>query len=279
MREPVDDLPEQPLRSWHDFYLVKLTSIALYLLCEAPMQLQGKTALVTGGGTGIGWATAKALAAEGCRVAIAGRRVDVLRQAAESVQSEHPILYHEVDVADRASVNALFAWAEKELPPLDILVQAAGVNIKTRMMADMQPEQWDQVMAINATGVYNCLYAALPSMRARRDGLVVIISSISGLRAAPLGGVAYNASKFAATALGISVGGEEAKNGIRITSIFPGEVETPILEHRPQPVSAERRATMLQPEDVAAMVVSVAQLPPRAHVPEIIIKPLVQDFV
>jgi NADP-dependent 3-hydroxy acid dehydrogenase YdfG len=91
--------------------------------------------------------------------------------------------------------------------------------------------------------------------------------------------VAYNASKFAATALGISVGGEEAKNGIRITSIFPGEVDTPILEHRPQPVSEERRATMLQPDDVAQMVVAVAVLPPRAHVPEIIIKPLVQDFV
>jgi NAD(P)-dependent dehydrogenase (short-subunit alcohol dehydrogenase family) len=243
------------------------------------MRLQGKTALITGGGTGIGWGIAQALVAEGCRVAIAGRRVEVLRKAAEGVAGREPITYHEVDVADRGSVNRLFAWAAETLPPLDILVNAAGVNIKTRMMADMQPEQWDQVMAINATGVYNCLYAALPAMRARREGLIVNISSISGLRAAPLGGVAYNASKFAATALGISVGGEEAKNGIRITSIFPGEVDTPILEHRPQPVSEERRATMLQPDDVAQMVVAVAVLPPRAHVPEIIIKPLVQDFV
>lgn len=243
------------------------------------MRLKGKVVLVTGGGTGIGWGVARCLAAEGCRVAISGRRTDVLRQAVESYAADPPIVWHEVDVADRASVNSLFDWARRELPPLDIVVNAAGVNIKTRMMSDMQPEQFDQVMAINATGVYNVFCAALPEMRKRREGLIVNISSISGLRAAPLGGVAYNASKFAATALGTSVGGEEAKNGIRITSIFPGEVETPILEHRPQPVSAERRATMLQPEDVGQMVVAVALLPARAHVPELVIKPLVQDYV
>jgi NAD(P)-dependent dehydrogenase (short-subunit alcohol dehydrogenase family) len=243
------------------------------------MRLNEKTALITGGGTGIGWGIAQALAREGCRVAIAGRRIEVLRQAAEGFGGDRPIAYHGVDVADRNSVNALFAWADATLGPLDILVTAAGVNIKTRMMADTPPELWDQVLAINATGVYNCFHAALPGMRARGDGLIVNISSISGLRATPLGGVAYNASKFAATALGVAVGCEEAQHGIRVTSIFPGEVDTPLLEHRPQPVSAERRATMLQADDIAHMVVAVALLPPRAHVPEIIIKPLVQDFV
>jgi NAD(P)-dependent dehydrogenase (short-subunit alcohol dehydrogenase family) len=243
------------------------------------MRLKGKTALVTGGGTGIGWGIARLLAEEGCRVAIAGRRREVLEEAARSVKTDPAIEVHEADVAERASVNGLFAWAEKALPPLDIVVNAAGVNIKTRMMADMQPEQFDQVMAINTTGVYNTLYAALPAMRRRGEGLIVLISSISGLRAAPLGGVAYNASKFAVQALATSVGCEEAKHGIRITSICPGEVDTPILNNRPQPVSAERRAIMLQPEDVAQMVVAVALLPPRAHVPEIIIKPTAQDFV
>jgi NAD(P)-dependent dehydrogenase (short-subunit alcohol dehydrogenase family) len=243
------------------------------------MRLRGKTALITGGGTGIGWGIAKALAVEGCRVAIAGRRLSVLQQAADSVKADPQILCHEVDVADRNSVNKLFAWAAKSLPPLDIVVNAAGVNIKTRMMSDMQPEQFDHVMAINSTGVYNVLYAALPPMRQRHDGLIINISSISGLRAAPLGGVAYNASKFAATALATPIGGEEAKHGIRITSIFPGEVDTPILEHRPQPVSAERRASMILPEDVGQMVVAVALLPPRAHVPELVIKPITQDYV
>src|SRR5205085_3465127 len=131
------------------------------------MRLRGKSALVTGGGTGIGWGIAKALAAEGCRVAIAGRRLEVLRQAADSVNSDPSIVCHEADVADRASVNTLFSWAAKSLPPLDIVVNAAGVNIKTRMMSDMLPEQFDHVMAINSTGVYNVLYAALAPMRQR----------------------------------------------------------------------------------------------------------------
>ncbi|MEX2173513.1 MAG: SDR family oxidoreductase [Pirellulaceae bacterium] len=241
--------------------------------------LSGKTALVTGGGTGIGWGAAVALAKEGARVAIAGRRVDVLTQAVRSWQQEPAILSHECDVADRDSVQGLFAWAAENLGPIDILVNSAGVNIKNRMMADMPPDEWDRVLRVNATGVYNCMYAVLPQMRQRQDGLIVNISSISGRRAAALGGVAYNASKFAVAALGISVANEEAPNNIRVTTIYPGEVDTPILENRPQPVSAERRAKMLLPADVGAMVLALALLPPRAHVPELIIKPTAAEFV
>jgi NAD(P)-dependent dehydrogenase (short-subunit alcohol dehydrogenase family) len=242
------------------------------------MDLTNKTVLVTGGGSGIGLGIAQAFAAAGCRVAIAGRRLEVLRSAAEAIAAQPPVQVHEVDVADRTSVQRLFAWTEQTLGALDILVNAAGVNIKTRSMGEMQPEQWDQVLAINSTGVYNCLYYALPAMRARRNGLILNISSTSGKRAMPLGGVAYNASKFAVSALSTSVAIEEAKHGIRVTTIFPGEVDTPILEHRPQPVSAERRASMLKPADLGHIAVSLAQLPPHAHVPELIIKPLVQDY-
>lgn len=241
--------------------------------------LSGKRALITGGGTGIGWGIATALASAGCHVAITGRREDKLREAADSWQGEPRMAVHAVDVAQRESVKQLFDWAEKNFGVIDILVCSAGVNIKNRMLHEMRPEQWDEVMAINATGVYNCLYYGLPAMRQRKDGVVVIVSSVSGKRAAPLGGVAYNASKFAATGLGISAWSEEAANNIRITNIYPGEVDTPILEHRPQPVSAERRSTMLRPEDIGAMVTAIAQLPPHAHVPELVIKPTVQPYV
>jgi NADP-dependent 3-hydroxy acid dehydrogenase YdfG len=238
-----------------------------------------KTALVTGGGSGIGLASAIALAREGCRVAIAGRREELLKDAAAGWGGQPPILYHSCDVAERSSVEKLFAWANAKLGHIDILINAAGVNIKNRLMANMTPPDWDRVMAINASGVYHCMYAVLPQMRERRDGVIINISSISGKRAAALGGVAYNASKFAVAALGISVANEEVANNIRITTIYPGEVDTPILEHRPQPVSAERRAKMLLPEDVAEMVLAVSKLPPRAHVPELIIKPTVQEYV
>jgi NADP-dependent 3-hydroxy acid dehydrogenase YdfG len=242
-------------------------------------RLAGKTALITGGGTGIGWGIAKALAEEGVRVAISGRRLNVVQEAAASFKGSPAMLAHEVDVGDRPSVNRLFAWAQKELGRIDILVNAAGVNIKTRSMAEMPPEQWDQVMNINATGVYNCLHAALPPMIQRKDGLIINISSISGKRAAPLGGVAYNASKFAVAALGTGVGNEVSPHNVRITTIFPGEVDTPILEHRPTPVSDERRAKMLLPEDFGPVVVALALLPPRAHVTELIIKPTAAEFI
>jgi NADP-dependent 3-hydroxy acid dehydrogenase YdfG len=240
--------------------------------------LSNKTALVTGGGSGIGLGTALALAREGCRVAIAGRRLEVLQKGAEAWLGKPSILYRAADVADRASVTELFAWAGQKLGPIDILVNAAGVNIKNRMMSNMEPPDWDRILAINATGVYHCMYAVLPQMRERRDGLIVNISSISGKRAAAIGGVAYNASKFAVAALGTSVANEEVPHNIRVTTIYPGEVDTPILEHRPQPVSAERRAKMLLSEDVAEMVVAIAKLPARAHVPELVIKPTAQEY-
>ncbi len=242
------------------------------------ISLSNKTALVTGGGSGIGLGTALALAREGCRVAIAGRRLEVLEQAAGTWTGKPAILFQACDMAERADVERLFVWAGQKLGPIDILVNAAGVNLKNRLMSNMTPPDWDRVLAINATGVYNAMYAVLPQMRERKDGLIVNISSISGKRPAALGGVAYNASKFAMAALGTSVANEEAPNNIRVTTIYPGEVDTPILEHRPQPVSAERRAKMLLPEDVADLVIAIAKLPPRAHVPELVVKPTGQEY-
>jgi NADP-dependent 3-hydroxy acid dehydrogenase YdfG len=242
------------------------------------ISLSGKTAVVTGGGSGIGLGTAVALAREGCRVAIAGRRADVLKEAAASWTGQPQIVFQACDVGDRADVDRLFTWANQQLDRIDILVNAAGVNLKNRMMANMTPPDWDRVITINATGVYNAMYAVLPQMRERKDGIIINISSISGKRAAALGGVAYNASKFAMAALGTSVANEEAGNNIRVTTVYPGEVDTPILQHRPQPVTAERRAKMLLPEDVADLVVAICKLPPRAHVAEVVIKPTWQEY-
>lgn len=242
------------------------------------MKLQGKVALVTGGGTGIGEGIAVALAQQGCRVAIAGRREDKLRETASKYQLPAQLAIHSVDVADRASVARLFQWAAESLGPIDILVNAAGLNIVQRSLAETAPAEWDRLMAINATGAYNCIAAVLPQMRERHDGLIVNISSIAGKRALRLGGVAYCASKFAMTALGTFASLEEGKNGIRVTNIYPGEVDTPILDARPTPVTPEHRARILQPADVAAAVVMIATLPPRAHVAELVIKPTTQEY-
>lgn len=242
------------------------------------MSLAGKTALIIGGGTGIGSGVALAFAAAGCQTVIAGRREDKLQQIAAKFSGQPAIQTRAADVADRQGMQDLVDWTTALLGRIDILVNCAGINIPRRTMADLDPADWDKLIAINTTGAYNAMRAVLPQMRQRKDGLIINVSSIAGLRASMLGGVAYSASKFAMTALGTCVGLEERNNGIRVTNVYPGEVETPILDARPVPVSAEHRARILQPEDIASVLVAIAQLPPRAHVPDIVIKPTTQEF-
>jgi NADP-dependent 3-hydroxy acid dehydrogenase YdfG len=218
------------------------------------------------------------LAAEGCRVAIAGRRDDKLKETAAQFKKQPAILTRTVDVADRKSVKELIDWATRELGRIDILINSSGTNIPKRAMAELNPDDWDKLIAINATGAYNCLWAVLPQMRERRDGLVINIVSTAGIRAGLLGGVAYNASKFAMSALGITVAQEVKDQNIRITNLYPGEVDTPILENRPVPVTPEHRARILQAQDVADAVLMIAKLPARAHVSEITIKPTTQAY-
>ena len=240
--------------------------------------LQNQNALIVGGGTGIGRAIAEALAREGCRTAVSGRRQEKLESVGQQYDGPGEIVWRVADVAQRASVNDLVAWYQETVGAVDILIHAAGVNIKDRSMSAMPPEKWDEVMAINATGAYNSLAAVLPTMRERKRGTIVLINSISGRRALDIGGVAYCAAKFAMSALGTAVGREDAANGIRVTNVYPGEVDTPLLEQRATPVSDEHRARILKPQDVAEIVVAICRLPDRAHVPEITIKPRLQEF-
>ncbi|MEX0793535.1 MAG: SDR family oxidoreductase, partial [Pirellulaceae bacterium] len=184
-----------------------------------------------------------------------------------------------VDVGDRESARQLVEWATESLGQVDILVNAAGVNINNRTMEAMTPEDWDDVLRINATGGYNLMYYVLPQMRTRKDGLIINISSIAGKRALTLGGIAYCASKFAMTALGTAAGNEVAKDGVRVTSIYPGEVDTPLLDRRPVKVTQQHRDRILKPEDFSELVVAICHLPPRAHVPEIVVKPTLQEYV
>lgn len=243
------------------------------------MSVAGKIVAISGGGTGIGAGIAKGLAEAGAKVVVGGRRLEPLQQLAEGVLSQHPIKSHALDVADRDSVASFFDFIGQTYGAVDILINSAGVNIANRSMDVLKPEDWDRVLQINATGAYNCIHAVLPEMRMRGDGLIINISSIAGKRAIALGGVVYCASKFAMTALGTALSNEVRHEGVRITNVYPGEVNTPILDNRPTPVSQEHKESILQPEDIASVMVAICQLPPRAHVPELVIKPTKQEWV
>jgi NAD(P)-dependent dehydrogenase (short-subunit alcohol dehydrogenase family) len=241
--------------------------------------LQGKTALVTGGGSGIGLAVARLFLDEGARVVISGRDETKLRRAADFLAGGERLAFFPADVADEGQVQGLVRRALERFGAIDILVNNAGVNIKERSFRQLTPETWRKLLRANLDGAFYCIHAVLPHMLQRHSGLIVNINSIAGKRATPLGGTAYAASKFGMAALGLGLAAEEKDSGLRVTNIYPGEVDTPILVQRPEPVTEEHRARILQPEDVARAVLFVATLPPRASVPELVIKPTSQLYV
>src|SRR5262245_11199855 len=242
-------------------------------------RLADKTALITGGGSGIGLATARLFLQEGARVVITGRNAAKLRDAGQALAAGPRLAWFAADVTVVDQVRDLVRRASEVLGRIDILVNNAGLNIKDRAFRELTPESWDRLIAANLDSAFYCTHAVLPQMLQRRDGLIVNVSSVAGKRAGPLGGAAYAAAKFGMAALGICLAAEEKDSGIRVSNIYPGEVDTPILVHRPQPVTEEHRRRILKPEDVAAAVLFVATLPPHASVPELVIKPTSQAYV
>jgi NAD(P)-dependent dehydrogenase (short-subunit alcohol dehydrogenase family) len=233
--------------------------------------------LITGAGTGIGRAVARAFVEEGAQVGFVGRRQETLEQAAAGLPAEQVELLA-CDVSRRQAVNAAIGQVEERFGSIGILVNNAGINTMPRSVAEVAPEDWDATININLTGAFNCVRAVLPGMRRQRDGLVINVSSISGLRPSKLAGAPYSASKHGVVALTSSLNEEEAEFGIRACAICPGEVDTPLLDQRPQPIGPEARLRILQPDDVAAAALFVAALPPRACIPLLVIKPTTQVF-
>ena len=206
-----------------------------------------------------------------------GRRQEKLEEAVAGLPADQ-VLCCAGDVSDRAAVTAIAREVAERFGPVDTLVTSAGINSKVRTTGEIEPSDWDEGVAVNLTGVFNAVRAVLPGMRAARSGVIVNIASIAGLRASKLAGAAYSAAKHGVVALTHSINEEERESGIRASAICPGEVATPILELRPEPVSPERLAAMLKPEDVSAAVLFVATLPAHVCVPELIIKPVYQVY-
>jgi NADP-dependent 3-hydroxy acid dehydrogenase YdfG len=244
--------------------------------------LRPKAALVVGASGGLGRATTAMLAGMGYRLALLARdRERLVRTRAELALPGSPLLLS-ADVTDRAQVQAAVAEAERVLGSVDVLVIAAGLNVKQRSLRSLDPADWDQVIASNLTGAYNVLHFVLPLMRNAGGGLVVQISSLSGMRANVVSGAAYSAAKFAQSALGLCIGREERGRGIRSTVLYAGEVNTEFLNARSDrpggAMSDQRRQAILQPDDIAAAILFLVDLPKTAHVPELVLKPTIDDF-
>ena len=237
--------------------------------------LGGKVAWITGGGSGIGLAGAIEFQKLGATVVLSGRTEATLKDALKQVKAESVVC----DVAQKDPVAQAAAEIQKRHGRIDILVNSAGINLPKRSFRDVSNEGWDQIVAVNLNGMFYCVQAVLPGMRARKDGLIINISSWAGRYASILTGPGYNSTKHAVVALTESINLEECANGIRATSVLPGEAATPILEKRPVPPAPEVRAKMLQPEDLGRTLAFIATLPPRACINELIISPTWNRFL
>ena len=236
--------------------------------------LKGKIVWITGAGTGIGLAGAKALLKEGAIVIMSGRRADVLeREAAKIKENGGKAETEPLDVGDADAVQRVAEAIMKRHGGIDILVNSAGMNTTPRLWSDQTPEGFAEVIRVNLEGTFYCTKAVLPSMRAQKDGLIINVVSWSGIYTSMLAGTAYSASKRAVVSLTENLNMQECINGIRACALCPGEVATEILNGRPIPVPPEERARMLQKDDLGETIRWVAAQPPHVCVNQIIISP------
>jgi 2-hydroxycyclohexanecarboxyl-CoA dehydrogenase len=228
------------------------------------MRLEGKIALVTGGASGIGAATARRLAAEGARVAIG----DIAEDGARELAGELDGLACRLDVADPVSVREAVAEIERELGPVDVLVNNAGTD-RFAFFVNTDEELWDLVLGVNLRGTMAVTHAVLGGMQQRRSGSIVNVASEAG-RVGSQGSVVYSAAKAGVIGFTKAIAREAARYRVRCNAVAPGPIETPLLNAAPLMLGelGERlkqamvNATALgrsgQPEEVAATIAFLA---------------------
>jgi NAD(P)-dependent dehydrogenase (short-subunit alcohol dehydrogenase family) len=227
--------------------------------------------VVTGAGSGVGRAVALKFAAEGWQVALVGRGREALAETAARAGSDANgrVGVFPCDVSAPEAVAAMGDSVRARFGDVDVLVNAAGINVPRRSFETLSIDDWHRVLATNLHGAYYCVRAFLPGMRERQRGTIININSDVGKVARDLAGAAYVSSKFALRGLTQQINAEERDHGVRACSICPRDINTPLLDKRPQPPPPDARARMLQPDDLAACVWLVATLPARVVLDEI----------
>lgn len=237
-------------------------------------RLAGKIAWVTGAGSGIGEAAALKLAEEGAALVLTGRRAAPLEAVAARIRAAGGTAeVQPADLMDKDAVKAIGAFITGRFGRLDILLNNAGLNITARRWSVLDVDGVDELVRGNLSSAMYCVTVALPLMRAQKDGVLIHTASMAGRVISPLSGAGYTAAKHGVVAMSHTINMEEGANGIRSCVVCPGEVATPILDKRPNPVSAEERARMVQSEDVGDLIRYVACLPPHVVLNEVWINP------
>jgi NADP-dependent 3-hydroxy acid dehydrogenase YdfG len=248
-----------------------------------PKTLEGRRAVVTGASSGIGEASALALAREGATVSLGARRKERLDDLAQRIESEGGTAHaFEVDLGDEAAAHSLIEGAAEQMGGLDMLVNNAGVMLLGPVEGG-DTEEWRQMININVLGLLYCTQAALPLIREAGGGNIVNISSVAG-RVAALGSGVYNFTKFGVVGFSEALRQEAMHSGIRVTVVEPGFVATELQGHNTNPVVVdaiekmrEKTGEVLTAEDIAAAILYVVSQPPRVNVGEILVRPTGQQ--
>ena len=233
-----------------------------------------KTAIITRSGSAVGRAVALRMAAEGWTVALVGRTVKGLDETRKLAGEKSANLHvFPCDIGDPVAAEKTVAAAIGKLGGVTALVNCAGTNIPKRSLEVLQAGDYQSVIATNLNGTVYFVLGVLPAMRKAGSGTIVNIVSDAGMFANAKAGPAYVASKFGVSGLTQSINAEERQNGIRACAIYPGDIATPLLDKRPVPPPMEARAKMIQPEDMADCVMLCVNLPERAVVEQMLVRP------
>jgi len=239
--------------------------------------LDGRTALITGSGSGIGAACARTLAAAGARIILIGRRRDCLEKIAQDIQKNSGQAHiYPLDITDSQAVFAMVDEVHRILGNIDIVVHNAGSAGTIRNPQYLSEEEWNAVVQTNLTAVFTLTKAVLGPMLARGEGTIITISSLAALNANLLGGAAYGAAKAGVKNFMQFLHNSYRNQGLRAMTILPGETDTPIMETRARKPQTYERNRMLQPQDVAQAVLLCTSLDKRAVIPELHICPTFQ---
>jgi NADP-dependent 3-hydroxy acid dehydrogenase YdfG len=232
-----------------------------------------KVAVITGAASGVGRACAVKLAAEGWNVVLTGRNEENLKTAAKDVSPPERASTCVCTVGDLEQTKKLAEMVLQKFGRIDLIVNAAGTNVPRRSLEVLTLEDYHLMLDSNLNGAYYIVQAFLPTMRKQKSGTIVNIISEAGKQASPKAGPGYVVSKFGLVGLTQAINAEERDKGIRACAILPGDIDTPILQKRPTPPTPEARLKMLQAEDIADCVLLCANLPERAIVEELLIRP------
>lgn len=237
------------------------------------LPLAGQIIVIAGASSGMGRATALAAAAAGATVVLVARNAAALTALVNQIsQDGGQAVAYPADMTVPGAAETVVAAVVAAHGRIDVLINSIGVNIPRRTIAELTAASWAMMVETNLTAAFHLTQAIIPQFRQQQGGLLIHISS-GAAKKADRSGIAYQATKAGVSALAHGAMEEEREHGVRVTVIYPGFTETPLVYQRPTPPTPEMLAKALQPEDVAAACLFVIGLPPRAHVPELVLYP------